>query len=236
MSACIYYNRKYYIEYLACTLCYGDKDNSLEESLFVILSSTEFIAVTRVMCILMVAVSQLMRYLVGCSHTFGQYGWSNRHMSKQFDVLEKHLLYLVDHQENFLDKDFMLNIFGEAREQLPPFNEFLTYKYGKKQQRCIKGLGDNTSHVKVVPYKLLIDKLFNPQDEANKQTNDYISDIIPRILNAFIKELHDPKKSTSSHLSSQDGALSSINSAGKKYKIELEFMLLMISANHHLVF
>ena len=39
-----------------------------------------------------------------------------------------------------------------------------------------------------------------------------MSDIIPRMLNAFIKELHDPKKSASSHLSSQDGALSWINS------------------------
>ena len=118
----------------------------------------------------------------------------------------------MDHQENFLDKDSMLNIFGEAREQLPPFDEFLTCKYEEKQQRCTKGLGNNVSHIKVVPYKLLIDKLFDLQDETNKQTNDYMSGIIPRMLNTFIKELHDPKKSTLSHLSSQDRALSWINS------------------------
>ena len=79
-SACIFWNRKYYVKFLATHLCYGNKDNCLEDSLFVILTSTEFIAVTRVMCMLMVAVSQPWRYLAGCSHTFGSYGWSNRHM------------------------------------------------------------------------------------------------------------------------------------------------------------
>ena len=53
-------------------------------------------------------------------------------MSKQFDVLEEYLLYLVHHSNNFFNRDFMLDMFGEAREQLPSFDKFLAYKYKEK--------------------------------------------------------------------------------------------------------
>ena len=82
-------------------------------------------------------------------------------MSKQFDVLEEYLLYLVDNQDNFLNRDFIMNIFSEAREQFFPYNKFLTCKYEAKQKRCIKGLDINVSHVKITPYKLLINELFD---------------------------------------------------------------------------
>ena len=108
--AYIFWNQKYYIKFLATDLYYGNKDNYFKDSLFVILKSTKFIATTRAMCILMVAASQPMRYLAQCSITFGSYRWSNRHMSKQFDVLEEHLLYLVDHPNNLFDRYFILNI------------------------------------------------------------------------------------------------------------------------------
>ena len=72
-------------------------------------------------------------------------------MSKQFNVLKEHLLYLVNNQDNFLNRDFIMNIFGKVREQLLPFGEFFIYKYKEKQQRCIKGLDTNESHVKVIP-------------------------------------------------------------------------------------
>lgn len=210
-SACIFWNRKYHIKFLATSLCCSDKDNSLEDSLFVMLTSAEFIAVTRSMCMLMVAVSQPMRYLTGCTHTFASYDWNNRHMSKQCDVLEEHLLCLVDHPSNFLDRDFMLNIFGEAREQLPPFDKCLSHMHEEKQQRCIKGIDPNLACAKVIPYKSLIDEIFDPKDNSNIKANHHMSDIIPKVIIAFLKESHDPKKATSMHLSSQDGELSWIN-------------------------
>ena len=54
-----------------------------------------------------------------------------------------------------------MNIFSEAREQFFPYNKFLTCKYEAKQKRCIKGLDINVSHVKITPYKLLINELFD---------------------------------------------------------------------------
>lgn len=79
-----------------------------------------------------------MRYLAGCSHTFGQYGWSNRHMSRECNTLEEYLLCAVEYPKNFLDKDHVLNIFGEAREELLPFDDFLKYNFEDKEQRCAK--------------------------------------------------------------------------------------------------
>ena len=87
-----------------------------------------------------------------------------------------------------------------------------TSKHEEKEQRCVKGIEADAACCKVVPYELLIDELFDPQDETNQRTNDCMSGVIPRLINALTKELRDPKKITSSHLSSQDGELSWINS------------------------
>ena len=63
-------------------------------------------------------------------------------------------------------------------------------------------MDSNASCAKAIPYKLLIDEIFDPKENSNIQTNDYMADIIPKLVNALIKELHDPKKATFMHVSS----------------------------------
>eukprot|EP00965_Chrysotila_dentata_P087056 2873749-Pleurochrysis_carterae.AAC.2 len=54
----------------------------------------------------------------------------------------------------------------------------------------------------------LRDELFVPQSEANKDTDKMCSELGVVAAEACLAELRDPKKATSRHLASSDGALS----------------------------
>ena len=49
---------------------------------------------------------------------------------------------------------------------------------------------------KVVPYQLLRDKLFNPQDKNNQAMNDYMPDLGKITAAAIIEDFQHPKKVT----------------------------------------
>ena len=55
----------------------------------------------------------------------------------------------------------MIDIFEEPLWQLSPIKEYRTYMHTKKTKRYMRN--ENTTD-KVIPYKLLIDELFDPQD------------------------------------------------------------------------
>ena len=61
----------------------------------------------------------------------------------------------------------MLNVFIEAREQLPPFDEFLAQKHKEKQQRRMKGMNSNAVYTKASPYKLLTNEIFDLKENSN---------------------------------------------------------------------
>ena len=56
-APCFYMNHPYWVEFLDELICYGDTDNKLELSLWIALTSTEYIAVTRGMSIIKFAIS-----------------------------------------------------------------------------------------------------------------------------------------------------------------------------------
>ena len=64
-APCFYMNHPYWVEFLDELICYGDTDNKLELSLWIALTSTEYIAVTRGMSIIKFAISDQLRYLAG---------------------------------------------------------------------------------------------------------------------------------------------------------------------------
>ena len=104
----------------------------------------------------------------------------------------------------------MMDMFIEAQTILPPFKYYLKHMREEKTQKHVKNRSTNK---KGIPYKLLIDELFDPQDNASKDSAICIAGIANEMCVAFLKEFHNPQKLSHDHLSSQNGDLSCSSAA-----------------------
>ena len=112
-------------------------NNILQENLFVILSSCEMMALSRVCSIIHIAVCLPLRWLAGNSHKLKRYDWSVRSMGKCIDLLEKALELITDNGSYILDEYFMMGIFNTLHEQLPPFSDYITHMFENKKMGVI---------------------------------------------------------------------------------------------------
>ena len=113
-AAAVYWNRKYYVEFLNECLT-GHKDNILQENLWTVLTSQEMIALCRVFAILHYTICMPMRFLAGSTHHFGAmgYDWSSRSMGLAIDALETAMIELEKDGSKLLSEDFMCSIFSK---------------------------------------------------------------------------------------------------------------------------
>ena len=86
-------------------------------------------------------------------------------MGRVVDILHTTCGHLLDDIKKIHDKTFMMNLFDNIAEEIPEFKEFLTYEFEKKQTEFIA-----SSKTQSIPYSRLIDELFNPQDDDNKDS------------------------------------------------------------------
>ena len=115
-------------------------DNILQENLFCVLTSSEMVALSRVMAIVHFKIALPMRWLAGSTHIIGAlgYDWSARSMGKAIDALHDALVRIEDNGELFLDEQFMTDIFSEIdedeqgkRQPLKPLKEAMEYYMGE---------------------------------------------------------------------------------------------------------
>ena len=85
-AGAIYWNQKYWIEFLDERLRTGD--NILQENLFIVLSSCEMLALARVCAIVYLSICIPTRWLAGNSQKLEKYNWSIRSMGKVVDILD----------------------------------------------------------------------------------------------------------------------------------------------------
>jgi hypothetical protein len=64
------------------------------------------------------------RYLAGKSDKFKQYGWGAADMGRVLDTLNDNMQTLHHEPTLILDQSFMMDIFKQYREELPPFHEY----------------------------------------------------------------------------------------------------------------
>ena len=109
-AGALFYNRSYWLEFLDERLR-TPGDNILQENLFVILSSCEMVALSRVCSIIYLLVRLPIRWLSGHSRELMRYDWSVRSMGKCIDILEKALEKICEDGAYILDVAFMMGIF-----------------------------------------------------------------------------------------------------------------------------
>jgi hypothetical protein len=133
-AAAVYWNRKYYVEFLDEQLR-GGKDSILQENLFMVLTSMEMVSLSRLFSILHFTICMPMRFLAGQTHIIGSlgYDWSPKLMGKAIDAIEDAMMTIESDGSQFLDEAFMSSIFCKINDDGPlePLSEFMTYMFGK---------------------------------------------------------------------------------------------------------
>jgi hypothetical protein len=137
------------------------------------------------------------RYLAGKTHEFAEYNWGAADMSRVIDTLHDALNEIKEDPGLVLDPLYMMNIFKEYRDELPPFKEYWELTFKKKQMRIVN-CKDGT---KVVHFARLLKYLFDPKRLTDKETTKRVLELASEAVVAFIRELLDQKKATWKYLS-----------------------------------
>ena len=78
------------------------------------------------------------RWLAGKTHELKAYGldfgWGAMSMSRVIDTLYEKMTELYKLPSLILDDDFMMNIFSEYLQELPPFEEYWKLTFEKKRE------------------------------------------------------------------------------------------------------
>ena len=209
-TAAIYWNRKYYIEFLNDRLIATDKGkgNILQTNLFVVLSCMELVAMCRVYAIFHFCISIPMRWLAGNCHLLKHCNFSVRSMGRTIDILEEAMSNIVTDGSRMLSEFFMCNIWDELLLEIPEFQSYMNYLFEEKQQPTINKHQSNLPDFitsKVLPFDLLKAELFYPNRDENKVTDNLCTTMAVVMGKAILVELRDTTKATHEHLSSGKG-------------------------------
>jgi hypothetical protein len=92
------------------------------------------------------------------------------------------------------DDGFMMNIFGEYREELPPFKEYWDAMFEKKKMSVVARSSKDGS--KVVHMARLQKELFSPTRQTNVKTKQLFHGLTNTLAKTICKELLDESKAT----------------------------------------
>lgn len=156
----IYIDRKYFIEYLHGVVFGKDHSNILEDFLYVVHRSMQFIAATRANAIIDLIISRPLRWLTGNSHKLE--GWSPFSMGEALDLVEQFFMRAQHDGSLFMDGE--LDIFEPIAAKQPLFAEWREFTLTKQGRMSPDG---TTKHLL---YKLARDELLAPVDPTNVST------------------------------------------------------------------
>jgi hypothetical protein len=131
----IYMNYPYYIKFLDTSLRKPNATNKvsiLQQNLFVSLKTSEFVALSRLLSFLHVAVCIPCRWLAGKTHELARYDWGPMLMGRVIDTLNDAMGEIDKTPALILDEKYMMAIFDEYLHKLPPFKKYWDELLSKK--------------------------------------------------------------------------------------------------------
>lgn len=199
----IYIDRPYLVEYLYSRVHAQHHSNILEDFLYTILRSSQYIANARANGIIDLLISRPMRWLSGKSSQNEMLGWSPVQMNGVLDLVDQVFERGKADGSIFLDRN--LDIFKTVADAQPLFRDYREFTY---TQDTVLSPDGKTKHLQ---YKLSLDELLDPSDETNQATRQKTIEYLQLQCEAGLRKMHDPKLALADKLTSQDGA----NAIGK---------------------
>lgn len=202
----IYIMRKYFVEYLHELVFLLKHSNVLEDFLYVIFRSTQYVAMSRANAIVDLLISRPMRWLSGKSSSLQN--WSPYSMGEALDLVEQFFLQAQHDGSLFFDPE--LDIFKPIADKQPLFQEWRRYSM---QDETVLSPNGKTKH-KV--WKLARDELLVPSDETNVRTRLKTVEYLEVQCRAALRKMQDPKLALRDKLSSADGS-NSVGNTGQAH-------------------
>jgi hypothetical protein len=137
----IHMNHQYHVEFLDNMLHKyrrkGNKPSTLQQNLFIALTSCEMITLSCLLSIPHISVCIPLRWLAGKTHKLKDHGkdhgWGAMSMSHVIDTLFDKMNELYLSPGLIQDESFMMNIFSEYLKELEPFKIYWEITFEKKQ-------------------------------------------------------------------------------------------------------
>ena len=118
-------------------------------------------------------------------------------MGRVLDTLDAAMLQIKKEPSKILKEKFMMHIFDEFINELPPFKDYMNLMFKKRTTRVIA----RKSGARVVPLKSVKRELFRPKSRTDKDTSGRVIELAAVAATAIHDELHDTKKATWKYLS-----------------------------------
>lgn len=183
----------YCVEFLEEMIRFNGKDdNILVQNQFVLLSSVEMVAVSRLWSIIHFAIIMPMRWLAGKTHELAEFKWGPISMNRVLDHLLADVRSIADEPQLIHDETFMMGMMDKWKEQLPPFKEYMKHQF---EDKTTKLFGDS-SGTKAVPFHEVRKELFHPTDQDNKDSTPMLEELAVIACKAWVEDMLDEKKAT----------------------------------------
>ena len=194
-----------YLEFIAWRYACGGGEGILEQNLFIIYRSVEYIALLRVLAILHMTIMLPLRWLAGNCENLAEYKFGVADMPWCVDLMDKAFAKIQRNGKKIMDDDFMFGIFDPIVKKVTPFGEYLEYMFEHKKSSPI---GSFKNEEKVTPWDLLRCDLMFPTRSDIVQSNLMTSEIGVHAAFVFREEFRDDSKATAKYLSAIRGAKS----------------------------
>ena len=184
-------NYPYYLEFLDWMLKKTGTNNKasiLNRNLFVVLGSVEMIDLTRLLSIIHISVCMPFRWLSGKTHELAPYdNWGPPSMARVIDTVREKMAAISEKPELILDETFMMDIFKEYRDELPPFKEYWDEMFTNKQMSVVAQRLDS----KIVQCAEIKKSLFKPTRKTDKQAKQRVLQLALISTSTIVKEIDD---------------------------------------------
>ena len=146
-----------------------------------------------------------MRWLAGKTHELKDYPvgvapekqWCTRSMGRVLDTLHKRVKTIITLPSLFLSESYMMGIFSEFEEELPPFKQYLNDMFSKRTI-IVKS---STTGMRVAHMAMAMKELFRPTKKTNIKTTPRLLELVAVGFTIIKTELEDPKKANYRNLS-----------------------------------
>jgi hypothetical protein len=129
----IYMNRNVCFNYTSYLLRLLKKqENILLRCVFMLMTSEEIIAQSRLYRILYISSCLPMQRLAAKTPELREWGWGPISNGDAIDTLHKKMIGIVNDSTKVLDKGFMMNMFSKYIDALPPFQEYWEHLFEEK--------------------------------------------------------------------------------------------------------
>jgi len=131
------------------------------------------------------------RWLAAETHKLGEFNWGYISMGRAIDRLKDHLELIIDQPELIHNESFMMSLVSDCRDELPPFDNYMTHKF---ELETTSYFACPASSTKAVPLQMLRKELFRPTDQDNKESTGLLEELAVTATQAWIDELINPNK------------------------------------------